>query len=121
MQAFYTLLRVIDSINKSLPSELQQLCHQIISQLQPMVSSDKTCFGLHIIASDILVRLECNNETQAQTWDEEDMAILNQRMEAIRFEIEEKSLDRSGLQTFRVRDHTINGHSTTVRLRTAQP
>ncbi|PPQ85251.1 hypothetical protein CVT25_010024 [Psilocybe cyanescens] len=59
-----------------------------------MVSSDKTCFGLHIIASDILVRLECNNETQAQTWDEEDMAILNQRMEAIRFEIEEKSLDR---------------------------
>lgn len=98
MKFFYDLLNFTSGIPIGIPSELQELCRQVLSQLQQhMVSDDKICFGLYTIAADILVRLECSNNTQTINWTENDIVILNQRMKAIRFAIEvEKSVDRSG-------------------------
>lgn len=65
---------------------LQQSCRQFLSSLPP-VASNIIDFRLYVLASDILVRLECNT-VHSQKWTAEHLAVLNQRMDIIRTEMQ---------------------------------
>lgn len=82
MDPFDALLKLVDQLRNDQPSDLQRTCQQILDHPQ-------TSFGLRAIASDLLVRWECRKGV-SQICTDEDLLILDQRMDKIRTEFQGK-------------------------------
>lgn len=82
MDPFDALLKLVDQLRNDQPLALQQTCQQILDH--PLAS-----FGLRAIASDLLVRWE-SRKGVSQICTDEDLLILDQRMDKIRTELQGK-------------------------------
>ena len=82
MDPFDALLKLVDQLRNDQPSDLQRTCQQILDHPQ-------TSFGLRAIASDLLVCWECRKGV-SQICTDEDLLILDQRMDKIRTEFQGK-------------------------------
>lgn len=80
MDPFDALLNLVDQLRNDQSTDLQQTCQQILDQ--PLTS-----FGLRAMASDLLIRWECRKGVSHICTDE-DLLILDQRMEKIRTELQ---------------------------------